>query len=182
MLLKPFIFLGFLGFTTAADILTFKIIDYQGMALDLTDGRNTTLNPVQSAASTKDKSQNWLFIYAAHGDQNEYRVVNAAGSTVLSYTTATVAGPTTALHAQIAGNQNVDTNWDVLPLASKFNSFIEKSTGLAITSWPAGTGSNAPLTLEVYDKRNTHQMFKLVQPPSYSKKEGLMTVDPVLSA
>jgi hypothetical protein len=118
----------------------------------------------------------WMFIYAAHGDTNEYRVMNIAVPSILSYTTAPVNSTTpagAALHAQITGNTNVGTFWDVVfvkknstrvkcvfyssnPSCSRLirvlcptNSFIEKATGLAMTAWPAGkrSGRSSPVSL-----------------------------------
>ncbi|KAJ7106334.1 hypothetical protein C8R44DRAFT_745403 [Mycena epipterygia] len=150
MFLKSFVFLGLFAITNAADILTFKITDFQGSMLDLTNGSSSSLTP-------------WLFIYAAHGDENEYRVVNAVGSSILSYATANSQGP--AIHTQIVGNQNVSTNWDVVPVPKGSVNFIEKQTRLAVTAWPVGNGKSrsSPLTLETYDAGNPRQVFKLTQ-------------------
>ncbi|KAJ7648937.1 hypothetical protein DFH06DRAFT_555715 [Mycena polygramma] len=141
--------LGFLHIAHAADILTFKIKDYQGRMLDLTSGSPTPLAPIQSAAETKNKTQNWLFIYAQNGDENEYRVLNAAVPTILSYTTAGVgiAPSGAAIHTQIVGSPNVSTFWDVvaMPKGNRNGSvnFIEKESRLAMTAWPSGRGKGS---------------------------------------
>ncbi|KAJ7106333.1 hypothetical protein C8R44DRAFT_806035 [Mycena epipterygia] len=173
MFLKSFMFLGLLAITSAADILTFKITDFQGSVLDLTSGSPKSLTPVQSFTATKNTSQNWLFIFAAHGDDNEYRILNAAGSSILSYATANSQGP--AIHTQIMGNQNVSTNWDVVPVPKGSVNFIEKQTRLAITAWPVGSGKSrsSPLTLETYDAGNPRQVFKLTQPPALEFAPGV---------
>ncbi|KAJ6599707.1 hypothetical protein DFH09DRAFT_1128660 [Mycena vulgaris] len=165
MFLKSLIFLSVLAITNAADILTFKITDFQGSSVDLVGGSLSSLTPIVSSTTNKNKTQNWLFIYAAHGDTNEYRIINAAASSILSYSTADTKASGAALYAQIVGNQNVSTNWDVVTSNGSTN-LIEKQTRLAMTAWPAGTGSrrSSPLTLEKYDAHNPHQAFKLVQP------------------
>ncbi|KAJ6596543.1 hypothetical protein B0H10DRAFT_2327199 [Mycena sp. CBHHK59/15] len=143
MFLKSLMFLGLLAIANAADILTFKITDFQGSALDLTSGSPSSLTPVQSVKNTRKKSQNasrrifsryfmlisdrqWMFIYAAHGDENEYRIINVAGSSILSYTTANdnVKGPAPGIHTQIVGNQNVSTNWDVLSVPKGYVKWV----------------------------------------------------------
>ncbi|KAJ6590776.1 hypothetical protein B0H10DRAFT_2233526 [Mycena sp. CBHHK59/15] len=168
-------FLGLLAIANAADILTFKITDFQGSALDLTSGSPSSLTPVQSVMLISNRQ--WMFIYAAHGDENEYRIINVAGSSILSYTTANdnVQGPAPAIHTQIVGNQNVSTNWDVLSVPKGYVNFIEKQTRLAITAWPVGNGSSrsSPLTLEEYDARNPRQVFKLTQRASNSSLHSI---------
>jgi hypothetical protein len=58
MFSKFLLFLGFLNLAHTADILTFKIKDFQGSMLDLSNGSPNSLTPVQSFTSTKTKSQN----------------------------------------------------------------------------------------------------------------------------
>ncbi|KAJ7677167.1 hypothetical protein B0H17DRAFT_1139814 [Mycena rosella] len=160
MCLKSVVFLALLAVTNAADILTFKITDFQGSSVDLTGGSPSPLTPVQSFTTSTNQSQNasqrfvpllytyqrpqWLFIYAMNGDENEYRVINAAGRSILSYTSDNYETPGPAIHAQIVGNQNVSTFWDIMPVSkgSVESYFIEKRTGLAMTAWPAGKGSS----------------------------------------
>ncbi|KAJ7859310.1 hypothetical protein B0H14DRAFT_2746921 [Mycena olivaceomarginata] len=158
--LKLLLPLGFLTVSLAADIFTYKIRDFQGSMLDLTNACSESLTPVQSSKKTTEKSQNaifilqWMFIYAAHGDTNEYRVMNIAVPSILSYTTAPVNSTTpagAALHAQITGNTNVGTFWDVVFVKKNSTrvNFIEKATGLAMTAWPAGkrSGRSSPVSL-----------------------------------
>ncbi|KAJ7027773.1 hypothetical protein C8F04DRAFT_1121300 [Mycena alexandri] len=115
------LFLAFYSLTVhAADVLTFKIADFQGNMLDLSSGSPNSLTPVQSFKNTNETRQNWKFFYAARGDENEYRVQNvAAPASILSYTTADITTPGGAEHTQIVGKQNVSTFWDIMPVAGK---------------------------------------------------------------
>ncbi|KAJ6471631.1 hypothetical protein C8R47DRAFT_1297501 [Mycena vitilis] len=63
MFSKSLLLLAFLYTAHAADILTFKIKDYQGRMLDLTSGSPAPLTPIQSAAETKNKTQNAMVIH-----------------------------------------------------------------------------------------------------------------------
>ncbi|KAF7338893.1 hypothetical protein MSAN_02212500 [Mycena sanguinolenta] len=164
MLAKYLLLLGFFAIVHAADILTYKIMDFQGSMLQLTSIGSNSLVPVESVKNAKGKGLNWNFIYAARGNPNEYSITNKDGPSILSYTTASMMNPSSALHAQIVGNQNVGTFW-ILEFLDRNGtiSFTEKTSGLAITAWPAGKGSQySPLTLEKYDTKNPQQVFKLI--------------------
>jgi hypothetical protein len=56
--LKLLLPLGFLTVSLAADIFTYKIRDFQGSMLDLTNACPDSLTPVQSSKKTTEKSQN----------------------------------------------------------------------------------------------------------------------------
>ncbi|KAJ7726783.1 hypothetical protein B0H16DRAFT_1697952 [Mycena metata] len=163
---KLILFLAFCSIAVhAADVLTFKIADFQGSMLDLSSGSPNSLTPVLS----------WRFFYAAHGDENEYRVQNvAAPASILSYTTADVTTLGGAEHTQIVGKQNVSTFWDIIPVAGKkgFSNFIEKETRLAMTAWPrSGRSGSSPITLEQYNAKNPHQVFKLSAHPESTEAD-----------
>ncbi|KAJ7258409.1 hypothetical protein B0H12DRAFT_1232308 [Mycena haematopus] len=172
MLAKYLLWAGVLTLSHAADILTFQIMDFQGSTLALTSPGPNSLVPVESIKNAGNIAMimQWDFIYAARGNPNEYRVVNRYGPSILSYTTANITSPSlSALHAQVVGNQNVDTFWILVFLDKNGTiSFIEEASGLAMTAWPAGKRSrkarHSPLTLEEYDKSNAHQVFKLMNP------------------
>ncbi|KAJ7154476.1 hypothetical protein C8R46DRAFT_1041515 [Mycena filopes] len=145
--------------STRPDVLTFKITDFQGSTLDLLNGSPNSLTP-------------WRFFYAMNGDENQYRIQNAGAaalSSILCYTTADAATPGAALHTQIVGRpytDNVSTFWDVVDVAGRrgYSNLIEKHTRLAMTAWPrSGSSASSPLTLEQFDAKNKHQVFKLVQ-------------------
>ncbi|KAJ6450375.1 hypothetical protein C8R45DRAFT_1127955 [Mycena sanguinolenta] len=164
MLAKYFLLLGFFAISQAADILTYKIMDFQGSMLQLTSIGSNSLVPVESVRNAKGKGLNWNFIYAMRGNPDEYRITNQDGPSILSYTTASM-DPSSALHAQIAGNQNVGTFWILNKFLDRNGtfSFTEKISGFAITAWPAGKHSQyTPLTLEKYDEKDAQQVFKLI--------------------
>jgi hypothetical protein len=58
-----------------------------------------------------------------HGDANEYRILNDAVASILSYTTAGITTQGGAIHTQIVGNQNTATNWDVVSVQKQNGSF-----------------------------------------------------------
>jgi hypothetical protein len=60
-----------------------------------------------------------------HGDANEYRILNDAVASILSYTTAGITTQGGAIHTQIVGNQpqNTATNWDVVSVQTQNGSF-----------------------------------------------------------
>ncbi|KAJ7155060.1 hypothetical protein C8R46DRAFT_1296149, partial [Mycena filopes] len=113
----------------------------------------------------------WLFFFGMQGDPYQFRIQNAAApASILCYTTADAATPGAAEHTQIVGRpytDNVSTFWDVVDVAGKggYSNLIEKHTRLAMTAWPhSGSSVSSPLTLEQFDAKNKHQVFKLVKP------------------
>ncbi|KAJ7154473.1 hypothetical protein C8R46DRAFT_1041513 [Mycena filopes] len=142
----------------AGTVYTFKITDFQGSTLDLLNGSSASLTP-------------WLFFFGMQGDPYQFRIQNAAApASILCYTTADAATAGAAEHTQIVGRpytDKVSTFWDVVDAVGKegYSNLIEKHTRLAMTAWPrSGSSVSSPLTLEQFDAKNKHQVFKLVKP------------------
>ncbi|KAK7059934.1 hypothetical protein R3P38DRAFT_2838601 [Favolaschia claudopus] len=156
-----------LPFAAAADILIYKISDFQGRMVDLANGNANSLTPVHSYLATGEAQQNWQFIFAAHGDTGEYFISNAGvPSSALSYSTAILANGTAEKHVQIVGNRATDvratTFWELSLVDASTVSLREKKSGLAMTAWPAGESKSSPLTLEEYNRTEPRQKFFLV--------------------
>ncbi|KAJ7033770.1 hypothetical protein C8F04DRAFT_1104153 [Mycena alexandri] len=137
----------------------FTISDFQGHMLDLTNGNNHQLTPVQSFTPANTTNQQWALISTQDARQL-WELFNLGSNTIMSHTTAMLKRKGTAIHAQIVGsNETLFWRLDNSPEGSRFT---DASTGLALTAWSAEEGyPSSPLTLEYASGENKRQIFHL---------------------
>ncbi|KAJ7849166.1 hypothetical protein B0H13DRAFT_1906335 [Mycena leptocephala] len=140
----------------------FRIEDFQGHMLDLSDGSPQPFTPVQSFTPADTTNQQWALI-SSQDARHLWELANVGSVTILSHTTALLQKPGPALHSQIVGS-NQTLFWR-LASSSEGSRFTDAETGLALTAWPAGgdypSSPRLQLTLEYADPKNKRQVFQL---------------------
>ncbi|KAJ7871943.1 hypothetical protein B0H13DRAFT_1895593 [Mycena leptocephala] len=113
----------------------FRIENFQGHVLGLSDGSPQPFTPVQSFTPTNTTNQQWALI-SSQDVRQLWELANVGSDTILSHTTALLPKPGPALHSQIVGS-NQTLFWRLASL-SEGSRFTDAETGLALTAWPAG--------------------------------------------
>ncbi|KAF8172849.1 hypothetical protein K438DRAFT_1772545 [Mycena galopus ATCC 62051] len=125
---------------------TFLLMDFQGHVLDLAGSVNPIITYPQNSPLTAN--QQWLLSPSEGG----WIMSNSLPGNVVSWSTSLDGG--SAQYMQAMGMSSTTLGFNPTCVNSTYASWIQPSSGYALTAWPVEDGSNvAPVTYEPYTGR-----------------------------
>ncbi|TCD66027.1 hypothetical protein EIP91_001880 [Steccherinum ochraceum] len=143
-----------------------NILDFQGRALDLTNGVANDFVPIQAFEFLNVFEQQWILTSTQSTGASPFKITNARTGSVLSYASANTPGLTSVgnvIRQQLMAHTSASTTFDVTFVGSGFT-ITEAATGLALTSWaadPQAASASNPLILDAAVANDRQQIFSI---------------------
>lgn len=143
-----------------------QILDFQGRAIDLTNGASNDFTPVQAFTSSNVQQQQWILQSTTLSGESPFKIQNSRAGTFLSYPSANtgLTDISNVIRQQAMAHTTTSTTWNVVAVVGGFH-FTEAATGLALSSWaadPQAASASNPLTLEAPVSNDQQQIFSIV--------------------